>query len=85
MPNLLQAGLVICPSILGRFDYLIARESAVGVPISEVVGALYHNEQRDTPTIGIDALDHGNPFAIARLDFFFAFRCDRHRSRLLRK
>ena len=70
MPNPVQAGLVIGPSILGRFDYPIARESAVGVPIGEVVGALHHDERRDAPTVRTDALDYGNPFSIARLDLF---------------
>ena len=70
MPNPVQAGLVIGPSILGRFNYPVAWEGAVGVPIGEVVGAFYHDKQRDTLTIGTDALDHGNPFAITRLDFF---------------
>ena len=70
MLNPVQAGLVIGPSILGRFDYPIARESAVGVPIGEVVGALHHDERRDAPTVRTDALDYGNPFSIARLDLF---------------
>ena len=35
-----------------------------------MVSALYHDERRDTLAVGIDALDHGNPFPITRLDFF---------------
>ena len=68
MLNPVQARLVIGPSIRGWFYYPVARESAVDVPIGKVVGALYHNERRDTPAIGTDTLDYGNPFAIARLD-----------------
>ena len=33
-----------------------------------MVGAFYHDKRRDTPAVGTDALDHGNPFPIARLD-----------------
>ena len=70
MPNPVQACLIIGPSILGWFNYPIAWEGAIGVPISEVVGTLHDDERRDTLAVGIDALDHGNPFPITRLDFF---------------
>ena len=70
MLNLVQARLVIRPSIGGRFNNPVARESAVGVPIGKGVGALHDDERRDAPTIRTDALDHGNPFPIARLDLF---------------
>ena len=33
-----------------------------------MVSTLHDDERRDTPAIGTDALDYGNPFAIARLD-----------------
>ena len=68
MLNPVQARLVIGPSILGRFNYPVAWEGTVGVPINEVVGAFNHDERRDTLAVGINALDHGNLFAITRLD-----------------
>ena len=68
MLNPVQARLVIGLSILGRFNYLVAWEGAIGVLIGEVVSTLHDDERRDTPAVGIDALDYGNPFAIARLD-----------------
>ena len=33
-----------------------------------MVGTLHDDKRRDTPAVGTDALDYGNPFAITRLD-----------------
>ena len=35
-----------------------------------MVGALHGDERREALTVRTDALDHGNPFPITRLDLF---------------
>jgi len=60
-----QTRLIVCPTIIRRFDNPIVREASFGVPVCKVVGALYNEEWRDTPTFAIDRNNCCRPFSIA--------------------
>ena len=65
-----QTRLIICPTIIRRFNNPIVREVSFRVPVREVVDALNDEEWRDTPTFAIDRNNRYRPFSIAWLNCF---------------
>ena len=63
----IQAYCIGSPAIIGSCDALGSREVALGVPVGEVVLPSQDDEGGDSPTKGIDALDHCCLLAVARL------------------
>ena len=63
-----QTCLIICPSIACWFDNPVKWETAVGIPIREVILALNHEKWRDTPAFTIDTRNCRGPFPITWLN-----------------
>ncbi len=63
----IQAYRIGSPAIVGSCDAPVGWEVALGVPVGEVVLPSQDDEGGDSPTKGINALDHCCPLAVARL------------------
>jgi len=65
--DLIQAYRISSPAIVGGCDAPVSWEVALGIPVSDVVLRGQDDERRDSPTKGIDSLDHHCPLAVAEL------------------
>ncbi len=63
----IQAYRISSPAIIGSYDVPVGREVALGVLVSEVVPPSQDNEEGDSLTKGIDALDHRCLLTVAKL------------------
>lgn len=67
MPNPIETNFVRCLAVWRRSNPPVAWNRVVLVPIREVIFARNHHVRRDAETDRANALDHCNPFPIARL------------------
>ena len=63
----IQAYCIGSLAIIGSCDALVGQEVALSVLVGEVVLPSQDDEGGDSPTKGIDALDHCCPLTVARL------------------
>ena len=70
MPNPIHASLIYSPAIFRDTDYPVRWKSTVLVLGREVIFTSDNNEWRYCPALGVNALDHCNPFLITRLYSF---------------
>ena len=84
MFDLIQACLIIGPSIDSWLNNPIIWETWICCPVREMICAFYDNERRDASARCIDAFDNSSPFSIIRL-YRFGFpmsiwACNNHKS-----